>query len=70
MTDRERLLSIIRAQAIQHYSLYLLARDIRIRWLEGVIQSMDGGPHHTLNQFLKSRAGKRFRRRASIITPK
>jgi hypothetical protein len=57
----------IRAKATERYSLTLQERAIRIAWYEGVVQSMDGGPHKTLGSFLQSRAGTRFRRRADWV---
>lgn len=70
MTERDRLKSAILAKAAERYCLDLLARAIRIAWYQGVLQSMDGGPHQTLGSFLRSRAGKRFRRRSNWVLRK
>jgi hypothetical protein len=67
MTDRERLKSAILAKAAERFSLRLLDRAIRIAWYEGVVQCMDGSRHKTLGSFLRSRAGKRFRRRSNWV---
>jgi hypothetical protein len=65
--NRERLMLAIHAKATERYCLSLLTRAIRIAWYEGVIQYMEGSPYTTLGQFLKSRTGKRFRRRCSWV---
>jgi hypothetical protein len=56
---------IVHLRAIERCCYDLLERDIRIRWYEGVVRLM--APHQTLSQFLRSRAGKRFRRRSAWV---
>jgi hypothetical protein len=63
---KEKFMFAVRALAAERYETAHRERLARQLWIENLLIAWDGKRHRTLSRFLKSRAGKVFRRRQEI----
>jgi hypothetical protein len=67
---REKFMRAVLARALEAVEKERRENLARRVWLTGVLKLWDARKHRTLGKFLQTRAGRLFRRRASIVTAK
>jgi hypothetical protein len=68
--DLGRLLHAALRKSAERWEQSRRASLARLLWLERLLQSWDSDKHRTLNKFLRSRAGRHFRRRQAFVIPR
>jgi hypothetical protein len=67
---RERFMRAVRAKAAERFEAQRREQLARRAWLESISVAWDDRKHKNFGTFLRSRAGRTFRRRAFIVIAK